>query len=121
MSRNTTEWLQKHALEQLSELAAHLYQILVGCTKLIQEQTRITDLILQLLMSTLKISQKRKVYQPHFTLSFEGLYQLCEAVDAYCGGSYGSTAEIGLKAILMSTPPISILHMVSLSPFLWIG
>lgn len=110
-SRNTNEWLQKYALEQLSELAAHLYRILVGCTKFIQEKTRITDLILELLMSTLKISQKRKVYQPHFTISFEGLYHLCKAVDACCSGAFSSTAEIGLKAILMSTPPVSILHM----------
>ncbi|KAL3520732.1 hypothetical protein ACH5RR_018881 [Cinchona calisaya] len=111
LSRNTSEWLQKYALEQLSELAAHVYQILVGCTKLIQEHTRITDLILQLLMSTLKISQKRKIYQPHFKLSLEGLYQLYDAVDACPGGSFSSTSEIGLKAILMSTPPVSVLHM----------
>ncbi|XP_027162829.1 uncharacterized protein LOC113763268 [Coffea eugenioides] len=111
MSRNTSEWLQKYALEQLSELAAHLYRILVGCSKHIQEKTRIIDLILELLMSTLKISQKRKVYQPHFTISFEGLYHLYEAVDVCCSGTFSSTAEIGLKAVLMSTPPVSILHM----------
>ena len=115
MSRNTSEWLQKYALEQLSELAAHLYRILVGCSKHIQEKTRIIDLILELLMSTLKISQKRKVYQPHFTISFEGLYHLYEAVDVCCSGTFSSTAETGLKAVLMSTPPVSILHMVSLS------
>lgn len=77
-----------------------------------QKEARIIDLILQTVMSTLKISQKRKVYQPHFTLSFESLFQLCEAVNGCSAGRFSPTAELGLKAILMSNPAVTIWDMV---------
>ncbi|XP_057475147.1 uncharacterized protein LOC130763274 [Actinidia eriantha] len=109
-SRNTIEWLQKCALEQLSELSTHLYNLLVGGS-MVEEKLSIVCLILQILTSTMKISQKRKVYRPHFTLSFEGLFQIYEVVNVCSNGNYSPSAELGLQAVLMSTPPVTILCM----------
>lgn len=110
--RKIVEWLQKHALEQLSELSYHLYKLLVG--DVITEQSSVGNSILQLLTFVLKISQKRKIYQPHFTLSETGLFQLCEAVDLRSKTSCNLSMVLGLEAVLMSAPPINILRMVSL-------
>ncbi|KAK0600723.1 hypothetical protein LWI29_017841 [Acer saccharum] len=106
-SRNITEWLQKHALEQLMELSSRLYKLLVGGVNLIRENVSLVNSILEILISTLKISQKRKMYQPHFTLSLESLLQIYEVVNV-CNTA---NPELGLKAILMSTPAVEIFHM----------
>ncbi|GFQ04880.1 nucleolar pre-ribosomal-associated protein 1 [Phtheirospermum japonicum] len=109
--RNIAEWLQKHAMEQLSELSSHLYKLLVGGVELIKEQSILCNSILKILKLVLKISQKRKIYQPHFTLSEGGIFQMYEAVavcsETRCCPSMG----LGLKAVLMSTPPVTILWM----------
>ncbi|GMP22619.1 hypothetical protein CsSME_00000555 [Camellia sinensis var. sinensis] len=109
-SRNTIDWLQKFALEQLSEISTHLYQLLVG-TNLIKEKVSFVTSILQILTSTLKISQKRKVYQPHFTLSIEGLFRIYEVINVCSNGNYSPSAELGLKAVLMSTPSVALVCM----------
>ncbi|BBH01972.1 hypothetical protein Prudu_012398 [Prunus dulcis] len=54
---------------------------------------------------TLKISQKRRIYQPHFILSIEGSYNIYEAVKMCDNTRSCDTAELGLHAILMSAPP----------------
>ncbi|KAA8534396.1 hypothetical protein F0562_031913 [Nyssa sinensis] len=109
-SRNTIEWLQKYALEQLSELSSQLYELFVGDIALMKENGPLVSSILQILTSTLKISQKRKIFQPHFTLSFEGLFHIYQAVDGY-GNTGDSVAEYGLRTVLMSNPPVAIFHM----------
>ncbi|KAL1553203.1 diphosphoinositol-polyphosphate diphosphatase [Salvia divinorum] len=109
--RNIVEWLQKHAMEQLSELALHLYKILVSGVELITDQSSICVSILQILALVLKMSQKRKIYQPHFTLSGEGLFQLHEPVEACSKSIYNPIMGLGLKVVLMSTPPVTILQM----------
>uniref|UniRef100_A0A5B6YI04 Nucleolar pre-ribosomal-associated protein 1 N-terminal domain-containing protein n=1 Tax=Davidia involucrata TaxID=16924 RepID=A0A5B6YI04_DAVIN len=109
-SRNTIEWLQKYALEQLSELSSHLYKLLVGDVKLMKEHGPLASSILQILTSTLKISQKRKIFQPHFTLSFEGLFHIYRAVDVYGNARHSPVAEFGLRTVLMSNPPVAIFH-----------
>ncbi|KAK2639656.1 hypothetical protein Ddye_027451 [Dipteronia dyeriana] len=106
-SRNITQWLQKHALEQLMELSSRLYKLLVGGVNLIRKNVSLVNSIIEILISTLKISQKRKMYQPHFTLSLESLLQIYEAVNV-CNTA---NPELGLKAILMSTPAVDIFHM----------
>ncbi|XP_022850181.1 uncharacterized protein LOC111372195 isoform X4 [Olea europaea var. sylvestris] len=118
-ARYIVEWLQKYALEQLSELSCHLYKLLIGDGELMEEQ-RTVNSILQILRLVLKISQKRKVYQPHFTLSDEGLFQLCEAIDVCSKKKYSPCAALGLKVVLMSTPPTTVMGMdqESLSKFL---
>ncbi|CAH9077203.1 unnamed protein product [Cuscuta europaea] len=109
--RHAFEWLQKYALEQLSELSCHLCRILVEGAEMLKKQYSLTKLILQILTSTWKISQKRKVFQPHFTVSIEGLFNLCEAIDVCCKGCYNSPiARIGLEAVLMSAPPVAIIQ-----------
>lgn len=113
--RNVTEWLQKEALEQLVELVSHLYKFLVDGVVVVKEQVTLVNRLLKILASTLKMSQKRKIYQPHFNLSIEGLYQICEVLSTNDDAITCANAEIGLKAILMSTPPAAIFCMVLLS------
>ncbi|XP_073128794.1 uncharacterized protein [Henckelia pumila] len=109
LPRKIVEWLQKRALEQLSELSSHLYKLLVG--GIITEQSSVGNSIMQLLTFVLKISQKRKIYQPHFTLTETGLFQLCEAIDIRSKTSCDLSMILGLEAVLMSAPPINILRM----------
>ncbi|XP_017980621.1 PREDICTED: uncharacterized protein LOC18594767 isoform X1 [Theobroma cacao] len=110
-SKDITEWLQSCALEQLMELASHLYKLLVGGMKLINEHAAFVNPTLQIIISTLKMSQKRQMYQPHFTLSLEGLFQIYRAVNEHDIGRYSGNAECGLEAILTSTPPIDMFCM----------
>ncbi|KAK6156351.1 hypothetical protein DH2020_010599 [Rehmannia glutinosa] len=116
--RNIIEWLQKHAMEQLSELSSHLYKLLVGGFELIKQQSTVCDSILKILTLVLKISQKRKIYQPHFTLAEEGLFQLYEAVAVCSKTKCSPSMRLGLKAVLMSTPAVTILRMEKLLKFL---
>lgn len=109
--RNIVEWLQRYALEQLMEISSHLYGLLVGGWMLIKENVALVHSILQILLTTLKISQKRKIYQPHFTLSLEGVVKIYRAVTAHDPSRSIVNAELGLKVLLMSTPPSDILHM----------
>ncbi|KZV51556.1 hypothetical protein F511_05872 [Dorcoceras hygrometricum] len=109
LPRKIVEWLQKNGLEQLSELSLHLYKLLVGGA--ITEQINVGNSILQLLTFVMKISQKRKIYQPHITLTETGLFQLCEAVDISSKTSCSLSAVLGLEAVLMSAPLVNILQM----------
>ncbi|KAJ8549981.1 hypothetical protein K7X08_033688 [Anisodus acutangulus] len=111
LSRYAVEWMQKYALEQLLELSCNIYKMLIEGVEMLKVNTKLVKLILQILRSALRISQKRKVYQPHFTLSGESLLQLCEVVDECCDGRQSLVAQIGLEAVLMSTPPVNILRM----------
>lgn len=111
-SRNVFEWLQKHAFEQLMELTSHLYKLLVDGVNLIRENSSLAGSVMEILISTLKISQKRKMYQPHFSLSLERLLQMYEAVNEPHSAEQCPNAELGLKAILMSTPVVDIFHLV---------
>lgn len=104
-----------YALEQLMELLSHLYRFLVGGVTLIKENTTLVNAILELMISTLKISQKRKIYQPHFNVSIEGLFKLLKAVNVYDNVKFCPSVEFGIKVILMSAPPNTIICMVNLS------
>ncbi|KAK9082672.1 hypothetical protein Scep_029143 [Stephania cephalantha] len=102
-SRTIIEWLQTYSLEQLSEFSSHALKLFADNSKMIRHDVPLVISLLKVLVSTLRISQKRKLYQPHFTLSHEGLFQLCQAVDTDVSSSLGT--ELGLRAMLMSTPP----------------
>lgn len=106
-------------MEQLSELSSHLFKLLVGNVDLIKEESTLCNSILKILTLVLKISQKRKTYQPHFTLSAEGLFQLYEAVELCSKTRSKPTMGLGLEAVLMSTPPVTIFQMVFLLSFLF--
>ncbi|XVF18198.1 hypothetical protein REPUB_Repub11eG0001000 [Reevesia pubescens] len=110
-SKDITEWLQRCALEQLMELASHLHKLLVGGMKWMNDYAAFVNPTLQIIISTLKMSQKRQIYQPHFNLSLEVLFQICLAVDEHDIGRCSANAECGLEAILMSTPPADIFYM----------
>lgn len=97
------------------ELSLHLYKFLIDGVAFIRENVALLVPFLQIMMSTVKISQKRKIYQPHFTLSVEGLYRVYQAVNVYNSAVSCPCAEVGLKAILMGTPPVAAFHMVTLS------
>ncbi|XP_010545221.1 PREDICTED: uncharacterized protein LOC104817664 isoform X2 [Tarenaya hassleriana] len=112
-SRNVVEWLQRCALEELMELSLCLYRLLFGRLVSTEENATLVDSIVHILSATLKISQKRKMYQPHFTLSLEGIFQLYEAVTNCNSPPATASAELGLRAILMSTPPVDIIWMDS--------
>lgn len=106
------EWLQKHAIEQLSDLSCHLLNLLVKCSKLALETKSLVILILEIIVTALKMSQERSVYQPPLTPSMRSLYQLYQAVDVHNNDKFGDCAEYGLKAILMSAPPTTISDLV---------
>ncbi|XP_051120016.1 uncharacterized protein LOC127243852 [Andrographis paniculata] len=106
--RNIFEWLQNTAMEQLSELSSQLYKLLADNIVLDVGKYNICSSILQILTTVLKISQKRKVYQPHFTLSDEGLLSLKNSVES---ATCDTSTVLGLKAVLMSTPPVTLLRM----------
>lgn len=114
-SRNIVEWLQNYALEQLMELATYLYKLLVAGLKLMKENVTLVNSALHIMLTTLKISQKREIYQPHFTLTFEGLFQIYQALDVFNTAGPSASSELGLKTILMGFPRVDIFHMVSLS------
>lgn len=117
-SRKFAEWLQDHFLEQLSEFSSHIYKLLlVNGEMLVREHVDLFDSILQILTLTAKLSQKRNIYQPHFSLSFDGLFQIYSLISRIDSGC-GSTAELGLKAILMSTPPVAVSQTVF--PFIFV-
>ncbi|KAJ0657662.1 putative nucleolar pre-ribosomal-associated protein [Helianthus annuus] len=103
-SRNTSQWLEARSLEQLTQISCRLYVLFVENIELVKE-IHLFDSVLELVSSTLEISQKRDVLQPHFTFSVEGLFELSKAVDVNCN------AELGLKVVLMSTPQPALLTM----------
>ncbi|GAB2277806.1 hypothetical protein Dimus_012510 [Dionaea muscipula] len=124
--RGITEWLQIHALEQLSDLSFQLYKILINgseyfCyisgSKLVEKDALLVS-VLRVIVSSLKISQKRKVYRPLYTPSARDLYDLYRTVNH--DAKYSPCAELALKVILMSDPPVTIfdLDQEELSSFL---
>ncbi|XP_018470475.2 uncharacterized protein LOC108842147 [Raphanus sativus] len=136
-SRSVTEWLQEEEirgsygecgqksivesdhnnqvsfpLEGLMEISSRLCRLLGGGLVSVQENSTLVDLILQVLSATQKISQKlRKMYQPHFTISIDGLFQLFEAVTNCHSPQVEAIAERGLDTILTSTPSFELLCM----------
>lgn len=140
-SRSVTEWLQEEEirgsygecgqksivesdhnnqvsfpLEGLMEISSRLCRLLGGGVVSVQENSTLVDLILQVLSATQKISRKlRKMYQPHFTISIDGLFQLFEAVTKCDSPQVEAIAERGLDTILTSTPSFELLCMVSSS------
>ncbi|XP_050368197.1 uncharacterized protein LOC126786419 [Argentina anserina] len=110
-SRNITEWLQNNSLEQLMEFTSHLYKFLAADENLMTDNVAVINQILKTIISTLKVSQKRTIYQPHFVVSFDGLFRIYKAVKVYNNGRSCATVEFGLKAILTSAPSSSIFYV----------
>ena len=104
------EWLQKHALEQLSDLLCHLWNLLIRCSKLVLKKKTLVILILEIIVAALKLSQRNNMSAPYFTPSIQSIYQLYQTVDVH--DDSGDSAVYGLKAILFSTPPTTISDLV---------
>jgi len=104
-SRLITDWLQETALEQLSAISSHLCVLLINNAKLLKGNVPLLTSMLSVITSTMRLSMKRKIYQPHFTFSLHGVFNLCQAT----GGSSRSAehklaVELGIDAILMNGP-----------------
>ncbi|KAF8052739.1 hypothetical protein N665_1514s0011 [Sinapis alba] len=100
-------------LEGLMEISSRLCRLLGGGGLVsIQENSTLVDLVLQILSATLKISQKlRNMYQPHFTITIDGILQLFEAVANCDSPQVEDSAERGIDTILMTTPPFELICM----------
>ncbi|XP_038973323.1 uncharacterized protein LOC103720976 isoform X2 [Phoenix dactylifera] len=110
--RTIAEWLQECAVEQLSEFSTHLYGVFVNAIKLLKENVSLVNSMLHVLGSTLRLSQKRKIFQPHFTLSLKGLFQLYQAIySEFNNMVFNLTIELAIDTILMSTPVPVVSHM----------
>ncbi|XP_061372643.1 uncharacterized protein LOC133315092 [Gastrolobium bilobum] len=110
-SGSISKWLQNYGLEQLMMLSSNLFNFLLHDVTLANETAGLVNPFLQMIASMLKLSQKRKIYQPHFTLSFEGLYQIYQAGSTCNQATNSITSEFALEAILMNAPPVSIFLM----------
>ena len=96
------------------EFSSNLFKLLLGGEESLIEGA-LVNRMLQIITSVLRISQKRKVYQPHYTLSIEGLFHIYQAVHRLDRTRLGSNSATGLKLILMNIPQKTLLSMVSLS------
>ncbi|KAL5082591.1 hypothetical protein RYX36_011012 [Vicia faba] len=110
-SGSMSKWLQNHGLEQLTELSSNLFSFVLHDVTMTDESTELVNPFLQMIVSVLKFSQKRKICQPRFTLSIEGLYQIYQAGSVCNQATKGIYPDFALEAILMSAPPISIFLM----------
>jgi len=94
------------------ELSSNLFNFLLHDATLANETLLLVNPFLQMVASTWKLSQTRKIYQPHFTLSIEGLYQMYQTGSVYNKGKKSIKPEIALEAILVNASPVSIFSMV---------
>ncbi|KAI5430573.1 hypothetical protein KIW84_034965 [Lathyrus oleraceus] len=74
-----SKWIQNHGLEQLTELSSNLFSFVLHDVTMTDESVELVNSFLQMIVSVLKFSQKRKICQPHFILSIDGLYQIYQA------------------------------------------
>lgn len=102
-SRTISEWLQDCALEQLSEFSLLLLQLCVDALKFLKEDISLVHAMLIVISSTAKLSQKRNIYQPHFTLSLEYLFQLFQLVSVKFV-NLRHIIELGMDVTLSNTP-----------------
>jgi nucleolar pre-ribosomal-associated protein 1 len=107
-----SKWVQNHGLEQLTELSSSLFSFVLHDVTMTDETAGLVNPFLQMIVSVLKFSQKRKISQPHFTLSIEGLYQIYQAGSVCNQATKGINPDFALEAILMSAPPTSLFLMV---------
>ncbi|KAF8651235.1 hypothetical protein HU200_063482 [Digitaria exilis] len=103
-SRLITDWLQDTALEQLSVISSDLC-VLINNAKLLKGNVPLLTSALSVITSTMRLSMKRKIYQPHFTLSLHGVFNLCQATGSSSrSAKHKSAMELGIDAILMNGP-----------------
>ncbi|KAI3986665.1 hypothetical protein MKX01_014203 [Papaver californicum] len=123
-----TKLLQNYHLAQLSELSSHLYKFLFENLVMIKQNVPLINLILQIVVTTLRVTQRREMFeprlnlpdQPRFNLSYYSLFQLYQAIDGGHGEGFGLIAELVLKAMLTSAPPILNRRDISkLTRFVW--
>ncbi|XP_039143511.1 uncharacterized protein LOC120280662 isoform X2 [Dioscorea cayenensis subsp. rotundata] len=110
--RPITEWLQDYDLEQLSELSTHLFSLLLGPLKFLKENIMLVNSILHVIKSTLMISYKRKLYQPHILFSLEGLFLLWQRLHSELDNfGFEDTFQLGIDILLLSLPMPIFSHM----------
>lgn len=85
----------------------------MGAFKFLKENVSLINSMLHVIGSTLRLSQTRKIFQPHFTLSLEGLFRLCQAICIeFHNMEFNLTIKLAIDTILMSTPVPVASHMV---------
>lgn len=120
-SGNMSKWLQNHGLEQLTELSSNLFSFVLHDVTMADETVGLVNPFLEMIAWVLKFSQKRKICQPRFSLSIEGLYQIYQAGSVCNQATKSINPELALEAILMNAPPNSIFLMVfSFIPFIYL-
>ncbi|KAB8097029.1 hypothetical protein EE612_025668, partial [Oryza sativa] len=98
------EWLQETALEQLSRISKYLY-VLVEDMKLLKGNVPLLTSVLNVIASTMRLSMKRKIYQPHFSLSLHGIHKLCRTIGGISRSIEVKLAmQLGIDVILMNGP-----------------
>uniref|UniRef100_A0A0E0DIM3 Nucleolar pre-ribosomal-associated protein 1 N-terminal domain-containing protein n=1 Tax=Oryza meridionalis TaxID=40149 RepID=A0A0E0DIM3_9ORYZ len=103
-SRLIAEWLQETALEQLSRISKYLY-VLVEDMKLLKGNVPLLTSVLNVIASTMRLSMKRKIYQPHFSLSLHGIHKLCRTIGGISRSIEVKLAmQLGIDVILMNGP-----------------
>ncbi|KAL6651997.1 hypothetical protein ACP70R_010922 [Stipagrostis hirtigluma subsp. patula] len=104
-SRLITDWLQETALEQLLAISSYLCVLLVKDAKVLKGNYPFLTSVLSVITSTMRLSMKRKIYQPHFTLSLHGVFNMCQAISVSSRSTELKFAmELGIDAILMNGP-----------------
>lgn len=111
-SRLIAEWLQETALEQLSRISKYLY-VLVEDMKLLKGNVPLLTSVLNVIASTMRLSMKRKIYQPHFSLSLHGIHKLCRTIGGISRSIEVKLAmQLGIDVILMNGPLPVLSEMV---------
>ncbi|WVZ87214.1 hypothetical protein U9M48_033889 [Paspalum notatum var. saurae] len=104
-SRLITDWLQETALQHLSALSSDLCVLLINNAYFLKGNVPMLTSVLSVITSTMRLSMKRKIYQPHFTLSLHGVFNLCRAIGVNSRRTEHKLAiELGIDAILMNGP-----------------
>ncbi|WOL03409.1 hypothetical protein Cni_G12129 [Canna indica] len=104
-TRSDSEWLHECGLEQLSELSSHLHVLFVNDLKLLKENVSVLNLMLHVMISTIRLSHKRTIFQPHFTISLEGLFKLYLSINNELSNKdFAMANELAVMTILMNTP-----------------
>ncbi|KAJ3693612.1 hypothetical protein LUZ60_009092 [Juncus effusus] len=113
-STEVPEFIQESGLEQISQISSYLFKHLTRDINFLDKSIPLINSMLQIIITTLKLSQKRKIYQPHFTLSLHGLYKLYQSFDMILNDNnnmeFDQTLELVLDLILMSSPVPVLSH-----------
>ncbi|KAH9322916.1 hypothetical protein KI387_017555, partial [Taxus chinensis] len=104
--RSICQRLLTNGFEQLSQITSCLHRFLVYNSSLSGQKDTFIKSVLHILASTISLSQQRKLYQTHFCMCFEGLFQVIKLIELRDPDMTSKDiVELGLKIVLASFPP----------------